>query len=190
MANTIQILQDLITATKRYENKVEGSPTTIAAVRMLSMSLQRVSSIAGMKWVEIDEKQNLWRVSADRMKNGNEHLVPRTVPMNDLLDSMRKLHFNQDFVFPSPRGGQGHLNPSSINQYLGKIGYRAHDIRAMSLAVSQEVLGFSAKLIQLQLAHSIGDKMSQADPKSMCMEERRKLLIEWCQTLLGQGLEL
>ena len=173
-------------------NEAKGSVITIAAVKLVFMSFLRVSSVAGMRWVEIDEKQNLWRVPADRMKNGKEHLVPLTDPMNDLFDSIRKLELSKDFVLPSPRGWKGHLNPSSINQHLVKMGYknilRAHGIRSIPMTAGQEVLGFSSELIQRQLAHAIGDKVRQAYDRSEFIEERKKFMVAWCDALLQQGM--
>jgi integrase len=127
------------------------------------------------------------------MKSGKEHVVPLTDPLKKLLESLRKIYGDAEFVFPSPRGRvDAHLNPYSINQHFIRMGYksvlRAHGIRAIPLTAGQEVLGFSAEVIQRQMAHAIGDKIRQAYDRSQMLEERRRFMVAWCDALLAQGL--
>ena len=45
-----------------------------------------------MKWNEIDHDDDLWRIPANRMKAGKEHLVPLTDPIKELLDHLEKFN--------------------------------------------------------------------------------------------------
>lgn len=176
-------------------NEANGSMITISAVKVLFMTFLRVGSMAAVRWSEIDYEQDLWVIPGDRMKNGKDHLVPLTEPLKDLLDHLRRLHGDQEYVFPSPRGRVGEsLNPYSINQHLIRMGYksilRAHGIRSIPLTAGQEVLGFSAEVIQRQMAHVIGDKVRQAYDRSQFLEERRRFMVAWCDALLSQGLKI
>jgi integrase len=175
------------------QNQANGSHITICAVKVLFMTFLRVGSMTPMRWSELDYDQDLWTIPAERMKSGKEHIVPLTDPLKELLESLRKIYGDDEFVFPSPRSrGEGHLNPYSINQHFIRMGYksvlRAHGIRAIPLTAGQEVLGFSAEVIQRQMAHAIGDKIRQAYDRSQMLEERRRFMIAWCDALLAQGL--
>jgi integrase len=175
------------------QNQANGSHITICAVKVLFITFLRVGSMTPMRWSELDYDQDLWIIPAERMKSGKEHIVPLTDPLKELLESIRKIYGNDEFVFPSPRSrGEGHLNPYSINQHFIRMGYksvlRAHGIRAIPLTAGQEVLGFSAEVIQRQMAHAIGDKIRQAYDRSQMLDERRKFMIAWCDALLSQGL--
>jgi integrase len=177
------------------QNQANGSLITICAVKVLFMTFLRVGSLTPMRWSELDYEQNLWVIPAERMKSGKEHIVPLTDPLKELLESIRKKFGDNGFVFPSPRStGEGYLNPYSINQYFIRMGYksvlRAHGIRAIPLTAGQEVLGFSAEVIQRQMAHAIGDKIRQAYDRSQMLEERRKFMVAWCDALLAQGLKV
>ncbi|MBX9815171.1 MAG: hypothetical protein A4S12_11395 [Proteobacteria bacterium SG_bin5] len=47
-----------------------------ALVRLLIITLQRRSEVAGMAWAEIDKQTGRWTIPAERSKNRHEHLVP------------------------------------------------------------------------------------------------------------------
>ena len=177
------------------QNQAHGSLITICAVKVLFMTFLRVGSMVPMRWSELDLEQDLWVIPAERMKSGKEHLVPLTNPLKDLFESLRKIYGDEEFVFLSPRSrGSVHLNPSSINQHFIRMGYksvlRAHGIRSIPLTAGQEILGFSAEVIQRQMAHVIGDKVRQAYDRSQFLDERRKFMVSWCDALLSQGLKV
>jgi len=177
------------------QNQANGSHITICAVKVLFMTFLRVGSMTPMRWSELDYDQDLWIIPAERMKSRKEHVVPLTAPLKELLESIRKIYGDEEFVFPSPRSrGGGYLNPYSINQHFIRMGYksvlRAHGIRSIPLTAGQEVLGFSADVIQRQMAHAIGDKVRQAYDRSQFLDERRKFMVSWCDALLSQGLKV
>jgi integrase len=175
------------------QNQANGSHITICAVKVLFMTFLRVGSMAPMRWSELDYEQDLWIIPAERMKSGKEHLVPLTEPLKELLESLKKIYGDSEFVFPSPRAGRcAHLNPYSINQHFIRMGYksvlRAHGIRSIPLTAGQERLGYASEVIQRQMAHSVGDRVRQAYDRSQFLEERRNFMVAWCDALLAQGL--
>ena len=118
-----------------------------------------------------------------------------TDPLREVLETLRQLGTGNGFVFPSPRGAtKGHMNPSSMNQHLVRMGYKgvlnAHGIRAIPMTAGQEVLGFPAEIIQRQLSHSIGDKIRMAYDRSAMLDERRCFMLAWCDALLAQALQI
>ncbi len=159
------------------------------------MTFLRVGSLVPMRWQELDESKDLWVIPGERMKTGHDHVVPLTDPLKDLLDSLRKISGDEEFVFASPWSrGTPYINPSSINQHFIRMGYKgvqtAHGLRRTALTAGQDVLGFSAETIQRQMAHAIGDKVRQAYDDSALLEERRKFMTAWCDALLAQGLKV
>ncbi len=101
------------------QNHANGSYITICAVKVLFMTFLRVGSMTPMRGSELDYDQDLWIIPAERMKSGKKHIVPLTAPLKELLESLRKIYGDAEFVFPSPRSrGEGYLNPYSINQHF------------------------------------------------------------------------
>ena len=177
------------------KNEPNGSLLVLGASKVVLMTFLRVGSLVPMRWQELDESKDLWVIPGERMKTGHDHVVPLTDPLKDLLDSLRKISGDEEFVFASPWSrGTPHINPSSINQHFIRMGYKgvqtAHGLRRTALTAGQDVLGFSAEIIQRQMAHAVGDKVRQAYDDSALLDERRKFMTAWCDALLSQGLKV
>jgi integrase len=176
-------------------NQANGTLVLCSAVKVVLMTFLRVGSLTPMRWEELDESKDLWVIPGTRMKTGHDHLVPLTDPLKEVLDSLRKVSGDEEFVFASPRSrSTPYLNPYSINQHFIRMGYKgvqtAHGLRRTALTAGQDVLGFPAELIQRQLSHAIGDKVRQSYDDSTLLEERRKFMISWCDALLAQGMKV
>lgn len=185
-----QLLDDL------NRNKGNGSQVVLAAIKLDLMTFLRVGSLVPMRWDEVDYAANLWTVPGSRMKSGKNHWVPLTDPIKDLLAHLRKINGEQEYVFWSPRGrSKPHIDESALNQHLKvRLGYggrqTAHGLRSLPLTAGQEVLKFSAEVIQRQMDHAVGDKVRQAYDKSQLLDERWQFMRAWCDALLDQGLEV
>ena len=56
------------------------------------------------RWEEIDRNAAVWTIPAERIKNGQEHRVPLSDRVLEVLDESRELAAVVGWVFPSPRG--------------------------------------------------------------------------------------
>ena len=65
----------------------------------------------------------------------------------------------------------------------------AHGFRHIALTAGQEVLEVDHEIIQRQMAHTFGDKISGSYDKSQMMEERRGFMVAWSDALLEQNLQ-
>ena len=177
------------------ENKPDATHVMICTIKFLLMTFVRVGSLVPMRWDELIYKENLWVIPAERMKNREEHLVPLTNPIKDLLDDLRRWSGDEEYVFASVRGrSKQHINAGSPNQHLIRMGYKnrltAHGIRSIPLTAGQERLGFSYEIIQRQMAHAVGDKIRQAYDRSEMLDERREFMRVWWDALVEQGLKV
>ena len=84
------------------------------------------------------------------------------------------------------------MNPSSITNHLKNLGYSGilvgHGVRSIALTEGQQVLGYSAEVIQRQMSHVVGDKVRQAYDHSQMLDERREFMNAWSDALLERGL--
>ncbi|WP_029604974.1 tyrosine-type recombinase/integrase [Kozakia baliensis] len=60
-------------------------------LQFLTLTLQRRSEVAGMRWEEISSEEETWTVPADRAKNGKAHIVHLSKPALDLLHDLPRL---------------------------------------------------------------------------------------------------
>jgi integrase len=45
-------------------------------VRLLMITLQRRSEVAGLPWIELRKDEDIWHLPGERAKNGHDHIVP------------------------------------------------------------------------------------------------------------------
>jgi integrase len=75
-------------------------------IRLLILTGQRRSEVAGMKWSEVDEADAVWTIPPDRVKNGRRHgshTVPLARPVLHVLSQRPRLK-DGDFVLASSAG--------------------------------------------------------------------------------------
>jgi len=115
-----KVLEDLETKNSNWSFIVK------CAVKMTFRTFLRVGLLVPIKWSEIDYKKDFWTIPASRMKNKQEHQVPLTNQIKDLIEDLRAVNGDQEYVFFSPRGRDttAHINPAAINLYLIRLGYK------------------------------------------------------------------
>ena len=148
-----------------------------------------------ISYSELDYENDLWKIPANRMKAGKEHLVPLTDPMKEILEQLRRFNGHEEYVFRSHRGRKKpHIDESALNQLLKRLGYggrqTAHGLRQLPATAGQDVLKTPYEIIQRQLAHAVGNKIRQAYDKSQMLEERRDFMNKWCSELVHLGLKI
>ena len=74
-------------------------------VRMLLLTGQRRTEVAGMRWSEIDLHRKVWTIPAARMKAGAAHVVPLTAPVIELLEGLPRFQ-RGDCVFSATMGAK------------------------------------------------------------------------------------
>jgi integrase len=149
------------------------------ALEFAILACARTAEVLGAKWSEIDFKDKLWIVPADRMKAGKEHRQPLSPAAINLL---RKLPREADnpHVFIGSRPGMP-LGDSTLQHMLKKLGCTAtpHGMRATFRTWAQERTNFPDIVQEMALAHSVGSETVKAYRRGELMDKRRKLLDAW-----------
>ena len=176
------------------ENKCNGEFITNASVKILLLTFVRVNEILPAEWTEIDWKKKIWTIPAERMKGGNEHLIPMSAPLIEILERIKALNWNSPYVFAN---FQGKANPwlqkDSPNKHIRNLGYGgrlvAHGVRRMAATHGQEQLGFAYDIIHLQSGRLISkDKVRRAYDAAQFIPERTDFMDKWGDLLVANGL--
>lgn len=153
------------------------------ALEFLLLTATRTSEVINAKWEEIDLKQKLWVIPAERMKAGKAH----TVPLND-----RALEIlNQQIAVKE--GGylfmvmfRGKVKPLSIGAMLqlmrGMAGfneYVPHGFRSTFTDWGNEESSHSHEVIEMALAHAIKSSTERAYRRGDLLQKRRNLMNDW-----------
>lgn len=158
-----------------------GYPLTKYAMQLLSLTFVRTAELRGARWSEIDMEKKLWVIPAERMKKRRKHIVPLSDQAINVLDKIRELGFDGDLIFPSERRNGNCLGKSTIIQALKVMGYKgvmtAHGFRG--IASTKLKSEFPVDIVDMQLAHLVGDKTSRAYDHGLYLEPRTQMMQWW-----------
>ncbi|WP_334130209.1 tyrosine-type recombinase/integrase [Sneathiella sp.] len=136
-------------------------------IKLLMLTLQRRSEVAGIVRSEVDLEARMWTIPEARTKNGRRHNVPLSLAAALLLESIEDYGF--DYYFPSHGKGRGKTPISGMSKakveldrlsgvtdwvlhdlrrtgtsYLAKIGIEPHVADKILNHVSGEISGVAA----------------------------------------------
>ncbi len=156
-----------------------GTALTRLAMELLSLTCLRTGELIGGLWSEIDWKQRMWHIPAERMKMPKPHIVPLSTQALALLERLHRITGESGRLFPEDRGGPGVMSNNTILKALERMGYKSlmtgHGWRSIASTYLHEK-NFNHEHIELQLAHSKVDKVSGAYNYAMYLEPRGKMM--------------
>jgi len=178
---------DLLRAIDGYRGR--GQCSTELALRLAPLVFVRPGELRKAEWSEFDLERAEWRVSATRMKMGEEHVVPLSRQALAILKELHPLTGGGRYVFPSLRTTARPMSNNAINAALRRMGYSGaemtgHGFRALASTCLNEQ-GWHPDLIELQLAHAERNKVRAAYNRAQRLPERRKMLQAWADYLDG-----
>lgn len=170
------ILLDLI---KNYK----GHISTRLALQFIAHTFVRPINIRYAQWNEIDMKSKQWIIPSNKMKTKKELIVPLSKQAIAILEEAREHSADSKLIFPSTRGKDTPLSDAALVGALRRIGYTkdeivAHSFRGIFSTIAHEHGKFSHDVIETQLAHTVGSKVSQAYNRALYLKERTQMM-EW-----------
>lgn len=164
----------------------DGDPRTAIALRLVVQTMVRTTELRAARWVEfenLDGREPLWRIPAERMKARFEHLVPLSTQSLAVLRELRGLPGakDDDFLFPSP-SREGCMSNNTMLFALYRLGYHGratvHGFRGVASTILNE-MGWPPDWIERQLAHDERDDVRGAYNSAQYLPGRRKMLQRW-----------
>ncbi|HDY7733552.1 TPA: tyrosine-type recombinase/integrase [Vibrio vulnificus] len=158
--------------------------TTRCLIEWQLHTMTRPSEASGARWEEIDWDEKIWTIPAERMKKRREHRIPLTEQMLDLLEVMKPLSGNREFVFPSDRDPKKPCNSQTANMALKRMGFAgrlvSHGLRSLASTTLNEQ-GFDRDLIETALAHVDDNQVRSAYNRTDYLERRRPMMCWWSE---------
>ncbi|MBR0809354.1 integrase arm-type DNA-binding domain-containing protein [Bradyrhizobium japonicum] len=131
----------------------------------------------GAKWSEIDFDSGIWTIPPGRMKKSREHRVPLS---KHALALIRRLPRNGDYLFSV--NGSKPIVAMSLRKALHRNGgedFTVHGFRSAFRTWGSERTSAPRELLEIALAHDVGDATEQAYKRTDLIEKRRKVMTQW-----------
>jgi integrase len=144
---------------------------TARALEFAILTAARSGEILGAQWDEIDIDAKLWTIPANRMKGKKEHRVPLSDRAIEILQTVPR---DGERVFV----GLGRDGMLACLRQLGDEG-TVHGFRSTFRDWAAETTAYPNELLEIALAHTIGNKAEAAYRRGDMMEKRRRLMADW-----------
>ncbi len=145
------------------------------------LTATRSGEARGARWSEIDLTSRIWTISAQRMKALQEHRIPLSDAAAAILEERARLRADASpdrLVFPGYRQG-GQLSVSALWTAARDNGATVHGFRSTFRDWAGETTAYPREVIEMALAHRLGDKAEQAYARGDLFQKRRRLMADW-----------
>ncbi|PKH30654.1 tyrosine-type recombinase/integrase [Acinetobacter radioresistens] len=158
-----------------------GNILVKTALLVMTLTFVRTAELINMEWNEIDFENRLWRIPAHKMKMALPHIVPLSRQAIELIENLKPLTGNKQFVFynhstAKPLSNNALLSAIRTMGYMGKM--TGHGFRGLASTTLHEQ-GYMHDAIEIQLAHTVGNAVSQAYNHAQHMDYRIKMMQDW-----------
>ena len=158
--------------------------TTRCLIEWQLHTMTRPAEAATTRWADIDFDKRIWTIPPERMKKRRPHTIPLTDQALSLLETLKQLSGNREYVFPSDRNPRTHANSQTANMALKRMGFQdrlvSHGLRSMASTILNEH-GWDPELIEVALAHVDKDEVRSAYNRADYIERRRPMMAWWSE---------
>lgn len=152
------------------------------ALELCILCASRSGEVTGARWQEIDFAAKTWTIPGERMKMGKEHRVPLTDRAIKILEGLPR-EDNNEFVFIGLRP-LTRLSSNSMPKLLDRMGHAditVHGFRSTFMDWAHEQTAYPKVVIDMALAHAVGDKVEAAYRRSDLLAKRARLMADWAK---------
>ena len=162
-------------------DRYHGNILVRTALQLMTLTFVRTAELRMMEWDEINFESKEWRIPPHKMKMDLMHIVPLSNQSIELLESLKPLTGNKQYVFynystAKPLSSNALLCAIRTLGYAGKM--TGHGFRGLASTTLHEQ-GYEHDAIEVQLAHKTGNAVSQAYNHAQHLQYRTKMMQEW-----------
>jgi integrase len=156
-----------------------GAGVAAQCLEFTILTAARTGEAIGARWPEIDLDARTWKVPAERMKGGREHTVPLSDRATEILTALPRS--GSDVVFENGRAGHAISNMAMTMtlRRMGRDDITVHGFRSTFRDWAAEQTHHQNHVVEMALAHTIGDKTEAADRRGRLLEKRSHLMAKW-----------
>jgi integrase len=159
-----------------------------SATEFAILTCARTSAVLGMTWDEYDPVERSWEVKEERQRKGKrQHRMALSDAAVAVLDRMKAISGNGEYVFPSPRKPGASIGEEAMLDLLRKMGRSCttHGFRSTFSTWCVERTTVPVEMREMQLGHRVGNDVLLSYMRSDMFQRRRDLLRMWSEHCAG-----
>ena len=166
-----------------------GSPTTVAALKLMAFLYPRPGELRQATWSEFDLERKIWTIPAERAKMRREHRKPLPDQAVSVLKELHKITGRYELTFPAQGNYNRPLSENTLNQALRRIGIEKHEatshgFRASASTLLNESGLWSPDAIEAELAHVGENAVRAAYHRGQYWDERVRMSDWWAGEIM------
>jgi integrase len=159
------------------------------ALKLAPLFFVRPGELRKARWEQFDLERDQWRIPARCMKARVQHLVPLSRQALELLERLRSLTGNSEYLFPLITESRRPLHGGALSAALQSLRFDSrevtpHGFRATACTLLNE-LGWRSEAIERQMAHGVSDSVRRHYNYAQHLPERRVMMQAWADYLDG-----
>ena len=162
-----------------YADLMSRNAMAANALRFTCLTGSRTTEVLKMRWEELDLDAGVWTCPEERMKGNEEHRVPLTAQMLEIVEPLKAL--KSDFVFEGQKRNHPLSNMAMLMllRRMGVEGVTVHGFRSTFRDWVSETGNGQWEVAERSLSHKGCSKVERAYARSDLLEKRRLLMDEW-----------
>jgi integrase len=122
----------------------------------------------------------VWKIPAARMKGAREHCIPLSTRVLEIIAELPRANGH---VFHDARLGKTLPKDTMLDTLRQMRGadVTVHGFRSTFRDWAAETTSYPNHVVEMALAHAIGDKVEAAYRRGVLFEKRRRLMSEWAK---------
>ena len=171
-----------------FMRRLRAMPGTAArCLEFVLLTAARTDEAIGATWGEFDLAREQWLVPGERMKAGEDHLVPLAPRAAAVVREQVALSCGASVLFSSPMQPHKALSNMALLVVLDRMGMRGattvHGLRSTFSTWANETAAARPDVIEACLAHREADRVRAAYNRANFAQDRRALLRAWADYL-------
>jgi integrase len=151
------------------------------ALEFTILTAARTGEALAARLSEIDKKERVWTIPAARMKARKPHRVPLSDAAMAIVNRC-----NGEYLFVGRKPGT-HLTHNTLRNQIArmKVDVTPHGFRASFKSWADEQTDFPTHIVEMALAHTIGNQVEAAYRRGDLLAKRRDLMTAWASYVAG-----
>ena len=169
-------------------DKFTGTYPVQCALNLAPLVFCRPGELRQAKWSEINLEERSWSYHVNKGK-GSDHIVPLSKQAITILEDIKKLTGDYEYVFYGARDRSKPMSSNAINVAIRRLGYctkteiTGHGFRAMARTMLHERKKIDPHVIEKQLSHVVPDNLGEAYNRTQFIEDRIQTMQIWADYL-------